>query len=226
MISVVSKVLYTLKRACQFDTQDKQGLVFLWVKVTLKTTRMLWIWKLKVVKNFLGLLWCPLDRTIPEMFLPQNLPRRLADTLYPSRNSRYISSLQGFLSRWNSAPHNALLELAKVGSRETVAQLCEGILLPLAQLLMKSREKDRTVSKIPNWDREICQCCQSYEKIASRVEALFKVVLGNAQYDVLMHPNFPPTLSPWIKHGGHENKGNDHQPFGDHYIKRLRNWPT
>lgn len=99
--------------------------------------------------------------------------------------------------RWNSAPHNALLELAKVGSRETVAQLCEGILLPLAQLLMKSREKDRTVSKIPNWDREICQCRQSYEKIASRLEALFKVVSGNAQYDVLMNPNFPPyTVTP------------------------------
>ena len=37
-------------------------------------------------------MWCPLDRTMEELFIPQNTPRRLADLLCPSRTSRYISS--------------------------------------------------------------------------------------------------------------------------------------
>ena len=64
-------------------------------------------------------------------------------------------------SRWNSVPHNVLLELARVELRETMGQLSEGVLPLLMQLLVKSKENGSTLHQF-NWNR------------ASRMEACFQ----------------------------------------------------
>ena len=64
-------------------------------------------------------------------------------------------------SRWNSVPHNVLLELVRAELSETMGQLAEGVPPLLAQLLVKPRENESTLH-------------QSYWNRASRMEACFQ----------------------------------------------------